>query len=67
MKCKRTLTFIFSIVCIFVMMFSMTGCKAVGILNSKDAMEEKSYYEAFDLSNAMDLLYFSSLCINSKG
>jgi len=31
-------------------------------------MEERPYYyEAFDLSNAMDLQYFSSLCINSKG
>lgn len=40
----------------------------MGTSNSKDTMEERPYYyEAFDLSNAMDLQYFSSLCINSKG
>ncbi|SHI74607.1 hypothetical protein SAMN02745176_01195 [Lutispora thermophila DSM 19022] len=49
-------------------MFSMTGCRAVGTSNSKDGMEERAYYyEAFDLSNAMNLKYFSSPCINSKG
>jgi len=68
MKCKKTVTFIISIACIYTMVFSMAGCKAVGTSNSKDTMEERSYYyEAFDLSNAMDLQYFSSPCINSKG
>lgn len=68
MKCKKPAGFIISIACIFVMLFSMAGCKAVDTPNSKDAMEESAYsYEASELNTAMALQNISSPCINSKG
>ena len=56
MKCKKSAGFVIGIACIFVMLFSMAGCRAVGISNSRDAIKESEYsYEALDLRTAMTL------------